>query len=234
MRLDLLTPRKARWLSIAHRSAEMTALITVGTPAAYGYSLLVTVAPGALPAELRGVYFEVVGVIITLILLGRLFEAQAKAGTGEAIRQLIRMQPRTARLVRDGSEADVPVEEVVPGDMISVRPGEKVPVDGEVIDGHSTVDQSMVTGESIPATKQVGDSVIGATINQTGAFRFRATRVGEDTMLAQIIRLVEQAQGSKAPIQRLADVVASYFVPAVMSIAIATFVVWFVAGPQPT
>ncbi len=243
LQLALITPvmfysgwpiHRTGWLSIAHRSAEMNALITVGTTAAYGYSLLVTVAPGALPAELRGVYFEVVGVIITLILLGRLFEARAKAVTGEAIRQLIGMQPRTARLVRDGSEADVPVEEVVPGDVISVRPGEKVPVDGEVIDGHSTVDQSMVTGESIPATKQVGDTVIGATINQTGAFRFRATRVGEDTMLAQIIRLVEQAQGSKAPIQRLADVVASYFVPVVMSIAIATFVVWFVAGPPPT
>src|SRR6266851_1983688 len=243
LQLALITPvmfysgwpiHRTGWLSIAHRSAEMNALITVGTTAAYGYSLLVTVAPGALPAELRGVYFEVVGVIITLILLGRLFEARAKAGTGEAIKQLIGMQPRTARLVRDGAEADVPVEEVVPGDVISVRPGEKVPVDGEVIDGHSTVDQSMVTGESIPATKQVGDTVIGATINQTGAFRFRATRVGEDTMLAQIIRLVEQAQGSKAPIQRLADVVASYFVPVVMSIAIATFVVWFAAGPPPT
>src|SRR5216684_3470665 len=236
LQLALITPvmfysgwpiHRTGWLSIAHRSAEMNALITVGTTAAYGYSLLVTVAPGALPAELRGV-------IITLILLGRLFEARAKAGTGEAIKQLIGMQPRTARLVRDGAEADVPVEEVVPGDVISVRPGEKVPVDGEVIGGHSTVDQSMVTGESIPATKQVGDTVIGATINQTGAFRFRATRVGEDTMLAQIIRLVEQAQGSKAPIQRLADVVASYFVPVVMSIAIATFVVWFVAGPPPT
>ena len=243
LQLALITPvmfysgwpiHRTGWLSIAHRSAEMNALITVGTTAAYGYSLLVTVTPGALPAELRGVYFEVVGVIITLILLGRLFEARAKAGTGKAIRQLIGMQPRTARLVRDGSEADVPVEEVVPGDVISVRPGEKVPVDGEVIDGHSTVDQSMVTGESIPATKQVGDTVIGATINQTGAFRFRATRVGEDTMLAQIIRLVEQAQSSKAPIQRLADVVASYFVPVVMSIAITTFVVWFVAGPPPT
>ena len=240
--LTLITPvmfysgwpiHRTGWLSIVHRSAEMNALITVGTTAAYGYSLLVTVAPGALPAELRGVYFEVVGVIITLILLGRLFEARAKAGTGEAIRQLIGLQPRTARLVRDGAEADVPVEEVMPGDVISVRPGEKIPVDGEVIGGHSTVDQSMVTGESIPATKQVGDTVIGATINQTGAFRFRATRVGKDTMLAQIIRLVEQAQGSKAPIQRLADVVASYFVPAVMSIAIATFVVWFVAGPPP-
>src|SRR5713101_5877228 len=243
LQLALITPvmfysgwpiHRTGWLSITHRSAEMNALITVGTTAAFGYSLLVTVAPGLLPAELRGVYFEVVGVIITLSLLGRLFEARAKAGSGEAIRQLIGLQPRTARLVRDGAEADIPVEEVVPGDVISVRPGEKVPVDGEVIDGHSTVDQSMVAGESIPATKQVGDTVIGATINQTGAFRFRATRVGKDTMLAQIIRLVEQAQGSKAPIQRLADVVASYFVPVVMSIAVATFVVWFVAGPPPT
>ena len=242
LQLALITPvmfysgwpiHRTGWLSIAHRSAEMNALITVGTTAAYGYSLLVTVAPNLLPADLRGVYFETVGVIITLILLGRLFEARARAGTGEAIRQLIGLQPRTARLVRDGVEADVPVEEVVPGDVISVRPGEKIPVDGEVIDGHSAVDQSMVTGEPIPATKQPGDTVIGATINQTGAFRFRATRVGKDTMLAQIIRLVEQAQGSKAPIQRLADVVASYFVPVVMAIAIATFVVWFVAGPPP-
>src|SRR5260221_4358415 len=171
------TIHEAAWLSIAHRSAEMSALITVGTTAAYGYSLLVTVAPGALPAELRGVYFEVVGVIITLILLGRLFEARAKAGTGEAIRQLIGLQPRTARLVRDGGEVDIPVEEVVPGDVISVRPGEKIPVDGEVIDGHSTVDQSMVTDKPIPSTKQNRDPVIGATINQTGSFRFRATRL---------------------------------------------------------
>jgi P-type Cu+ transporter len=243
LQLALITPvmfysgwpiHRTGWLSIAHRSAEMNALITVGTSASYGYSLLVTVAPSLLPAELRGVYFEVVGVIITLILLGRLFEARARAGTGEAIRQLIGLQPRTARLVRDGKEAEVPVEEIVPGDVISVRPGEKIPVDGEVTDGQSTVDQSMVTGEPIPATKQAGDTVIGATINQTGAFRFRATRVGKDTMLAQIIRLVEQAQGSKAPIQRLADVVASYFVPVVMSIAIATFAIWFVAGPAPT
>jgi Cu+-exporting ATPase len=242
LQLALITPvmfysgwpiHRTGWLSIAHRSAEMNALITVGTTAAYGYSMLITVAPSLLPAELRGVYFEVVGVIITLILLGRLFEARARAGTGEAIRQLIGLQPRTARLLSDGIEAEVPIEEIVPGDVISVRPGEKIPVDGEVTDGHSTVDQSMVAGEPIPATKQAGDTVIGATINQTGAFRFRATRVGKDTMLAQIISLVEQAQGSKAPIQRLADVVASYFVPVVMSIAIATFVVWFVAGPPP-
>ena len=242
LQLALITPvmffsgwpiHRTGWLSIAHRSAEMNSLITVGTSAAYGYSLLVTVAPGLLPADLRGAYFEVVGVIITLILLGRLFEARAKAGSGEAIRKLIGLQPRTARLVRDGVEADVPVEEVLPGDVISVRPGEKIAVDGEIVDGRSSVDESMVTGESIPATKQAGDTVIGATINQTGAFRFRARRVGKDTTLAQIIRMVEQAQGSKAPIQRLADVVASYFVPAVIFFAIATFVVWFVAGPPP-
>lgn len=171
--------------------------------------------------------------IITLILLGRLLEARAKAGTGEAIRKLIGLQPRTARLVRDSVEADVPVDEVVPGDVIAVRPGERVPVDGEVVEGHSSVDESMVTGEPMPVTKRAGDIVIGATINQTGALRFRATRVGKDTMLAQIIRLVQQAQASKAPIQRLADLVASYFVPAVIFIAIATFVVWFVAGPPP-
>lgn len=222
------------WLSIAHRTAEMNALITVGTTAAYGFSLLVTVAPELLPSDLRGVYFEVVGVIITLIMLGRSFEARAKAGTGEAIRKLIGLRPRTARLVREGVETEVPVAEVVAGDVIAVRPGEKIPVDGEVISGRSTVDESMVSGEPIPVTKQAGDTVIGATINQTGAFRFRATRVGKDTMLAQIIRMVVQAQGSKAPIQRLADVVAGYFVPAVMLIAIVTFVVWFVAGPAPS
>lgn len=220
-------------LSLAHRTAEMNALITVGTSAAFAYSFFVTLFPGLLPADLRQVYFEAVGTIITLVLLGRLFEARAKAGTGEAIRKLIGLQPRTARLVRDGVEADVPVEEVVAGDVIAVRPGEKIPVDGEVIDGHSNVDESMVTGESMPSSKEKGDTVIGATINLTGAFTFRATRVGKDTMLAQIIHLVEQAQGSKAPIQKVADVVSSYFVPAVIFIAIATFVIWFVAGPPP-
>ena len=221
------------WLSLAHRSAEMNSLITIGTSAAFGYSLLVTVVPGFLPSGLRDVYFEAVGVIIALILLGRLFEARAKAGTGEAIRKLIGLQARTARVVRDGVEADIRVEEVTAGDIVAVRPGEKIPVDGEVVDGQSSVDESMVTGESIPITKRPGDAVIGATINQTGAFRFRATKVGRDTMLAQIVRLVQQAQGSKAPIQRLADVVASYFVPVVIFIAIATFTVWFVFGPQP-
>jgi Cu+-exporting ATPase len=211
----------------------MNTLITIGTIAAFLYSLLVTVAPGLLPESLQEVYYEAVGVIITLILLGRLLEAHAKAGTGEAIRKLLGLQARTACVVSDGEEREIPVEEVRPGDIVSVRPGEKVPVDGEIVEGRSTLDESMVTGESLPVTKKAGDAVIGATINQTGAFRFRATKVGRDTMLSQIVRLVEQAQGSKAPIQRLADVVASYFVPAVIFIAIATFVIWFDLGPSP-
>jgi Cu+-exporting ATPase len=222
------------WLTLAHRTADMNTLITVGTSAAFLYSLVVTVAPGLVPEDLREVYYEVVGVILTLILLGRLLEARARAGTGEAIRELIGLQAKTARVVRaGGEEQEVPVEEVQPGDVVVVRPGEKVPVDGQIVDGRSTLDESMVTGESIPVTKEAGDTVVGATINQTGAFRFRATNVGRDTMLAQVIRLVEQAQGSKAPIQRLADLVSSYFVPAVIFIAVATFVVWFDLGPDP-
>ncbi|MGH2554576.1 MAG: heavy metal translocating P-type ATPase, partial [Actinomycetota bacterium] len=222
------------WRSLRHRAAEMNTLITVGTTAAFLYSLLVTVAPGILPAAVRDVYYEAVGVILTLILLGRLVEAKARAGTGEAIRKLIGLRPRTARVVREGSERDVPIEDVRVGDEVVVRPGEKVPVDGEIVDGHSTLDESMVTGESIPVEKGPGDPVVGATVNQTGSFRFRATAVGSDTVLAQIVRLVREAQASKAPIQRLADRVAGYFVPAVIFIAIATFVVWFDLGPQPT
>jgi Cu+-exporting ATPase len=221
------------WLSLAHRQAEMNSLITLGSSAAFGFSLVVAVAPSILPAGLREVYFEAVGVIITLILVGRLFEARAKAGTGAAIRKLIGLQARTARVVRNGTQTDIPVEDVVAGDVVIVRPGEKIPVDGEVVEGESAVDESMITGEPIPATKRAGDTVIGATINRTGSFRFRATRVGRDTMLAQIIKLVQQAQGSKAPIQRLADAVSSYFVPAVIGIAIWTFVAWFLFGPQP-
>ncbi len=242
VQLALITPvffytgwpiHRTGWLALTHRSAEMNSLITLGTTAAFAYSLVVTVAPGLLPPELRQVYYEAVGVIITLILLGRLIEARAKAGTGEAIRKLIGLQAKTARVIRNGNEIEVPVEEVTVDEVVVVRPGEKVPVDGEIIDGRSTLDESMVTGESIPVEKSVGDPVIGATLNQTGAFRMRATRVGRDTMLAQIIRLVEQAQASKAPIQRLADRVASYFVPAVIFIAIATFVLWFILGPAP-
>ncbi len=221
------------WLTMRHRTADMNSLITIGTIAAFSYSLLVTIAPSLVPENVREVYYEAVGVIITLILVGRLLEVRAKAGTGEAIRKLIGMQAKTATVIQDGVEVEIPVEDVIPGDVVLVRPGEKVPVDGLIVDGRSTLDESMVTGESIPVTKTAGDTVIGATINQTGAFRFEATKVGSDTMLSQIIKLVEQAQGSKAPIQRLADLVSSYFVPAVMFIAITTFSVWFVAGPAP-
>jgi Cu+-exporting ATPase len=221
------------WRTLRHRTAEMNTLITVGTTAAFAYSLVVTLAPGLLPPEVRDVYYEAVGVILTLILLGRLIEAKAKAGTGEAIRKLIGLRPRTARVLRDGAETEIPVDQVRVGDDIVVRPGEKVPVDGEIVEGRSTVDESMVTGESMPVDKAPGDHVVGATINQTGSFRFRATAVGSDTLLAQIVRLVREAQASKAPIQRLADSVAGYFVPAVIFIAIATFVVWFDVGPGP-
>lgn len=242
LQLSLISPvmffsgwpiHRTGWLTLRHRGADMNSLITIGTIAAFAYSLVVTIAPSAVPEDVREVYFEAVGVIITLILLGRLLEVRAKAGTGEAIRNLIGLQPRTATVVRDDREIEVPVEEVVPGDVVLVRPGEKVPVDGVIVQGRSTLDESMVTGESIPVSKEVGATVIGATINQTGAFRFEATQVGADTMLSQIIRLVEQAQGSKAPIQRIADQVSSYFVPATMFIAIGAFVTWFVVGPEP-
>lgn len=240
--LALITPvmfytgwpiHRTGWRALRNRGAEMNSLITLGTCAAYGYSLLATVAPGLLPAGVREVYYEAVGVILTLILLGRLFEAKAKAGTGQAIRELLGLRAKTARVVRDGAEVEVPVEEVVVGDVVVVRPGEKVPVDGAIVDGRSTLDESMVTGESIPVTKTAGDEVVGSTINQTGAFRLKATKVGSDTMLAQIIRLVRQAQASKAPIQRVADLVASYFVPMVVFIAIASFAVWYAVGPAP-
>jgi P-type Cu+ transporter len=242
VQLALITPvmfytgwpiHRIGWLALAHRSAEMNSLITLGTSAAYGYSLLVTIAPGLLPAEVRYVYFEAVGVIITLILFGRLLEAKAKAGTGEAIRALLGLQARTARVVRNNVETEIPIEDVAVGDEIVIRPGEKVPVDATVMSGSSPVDESMITGEPIPVTKREGDAVIGATINTTGSLRVRAAKVGGDTMLAQIIRMVQQAQSSKAPIQRLADAISSYFVPAVIAIAIATFTIWFITGPAP-
>jgi Cu+-exporting ATPase len=221
-------------LALRNRSADMNTLISVGTIAAFGYSLLATLAPQALPADVREVYYEVVSFIITIILLGRLIEARARAGTGDAIRSLVELAPRTARVLRSGTETDIPVEEVVPGDEVVVRPGEKVPVDGVILRGRSTFDESMVTGESVPVEKTEGDTVIGATINSTGAFTMRATKVGADTMLAQIVKLVQEAQSSKAPIQRIADLVASYFVPAALFIAITAFVVWFVLGPDPS
>ena len=221
------------WLALTHRAAEMNSLITLGTIAAYGFSVVATFIPAVLPVEARGVYFEAVGTILTLILLGRLLETRAKAGTGEAIRTLIGLQPHTARIMRDGVEVEIPVGDVSVGDTVVIRPGEKLPVDGQILDGRSAIDEAMITGEPLPVVKTVGDTVIGATINQTGSFRYEATKVGADTMLAQIIRLVREAQGSKAPIQRLADKVSSYFVPAVMAIAIWTFAAWSLFGPPP-
>src|SRR6266567_573584 len=221
------------WLALSHRSADMNSLITLGTMAAYGYSLVVTLAPGLFPADVRGVYFEAAGVILTLILLGRLIETRAKAGTGQAIRELLGLQARTARVIRHGAETEIPVEDVVAGDEVVIRPGEKIPVDAVVLAGSSAVDESMVTGEPMPAVKRAGDTVVGATINTTGSLRVRVDKVGSDTMLAQIIKMVQQAQASKAPIQRLADAVSGYFVPAVIGIAIVTFAIWFTAGPAP-
>ncbi|XHR83408.1 MAG: heavy metal translocating P-type ATPase [Gloeotrichia echinulata GP01] len=217
------------WKALKRHRATMDTLIALGTGAAYLYSLFVTFFPGFLIAQglMPHVYYEVATIVITLILLGRFWENRAKRETSQAIRQLMELQARDARVIRDGVEIDIPVAKVKINDVILVRPGEKIPVDGEVIEGISTVDEAMVTGESLPVTKQLGDEVIGATINGTGAFKFRATRVGKDTFLSQIVKLVQQAQGSKAPIQRLADQVTGWFVPAVITIAIATFVIWF-------
>lgn len=221
--------------ALLHRSANMDTLIALGTLVAYFFSAFITFFPSALTS--LGVevmpYFDVSVVVITLILLGRYLEAVAKRKTSQAIKKLISLQAKTARVIRDGQELDLPIDQVVHGDKIIVRPGEKIPVDGQIIDGQSSIDESMVTGESMPANKKLGDKVIGATINKTGSFTFSAEKVGSETMLAQIIKLVEEAQGSKAPIQRLADTVSSYFVPIVIMIAIATFVVWYVIGPTP-
>ena len=219
-----------------HRSADMNTLIAVGTSAAFLYSLVATVAPGAFANgdELPDVYFDTAAVIIALVLLGRLLEARARAGTTDAIKRLIGLQPRAARVVRAGAELEIPVEEVRIDDEVIVRPGERVPVDGLVVEGHSTIDESMLTGESLPVEKEPGDQVIGATVNKTGSFRFRANRVGRDTALAQIVRLVEEAQGSKAPVQRIVDRVAARFVPAVIAIAAFSMAVWLLTGSSFT
>ncbi|MDO8493386.1 MAG: heavy metal translocating P-type ATPase, partial [bacterium] len=222
--------------ALRNRTANMDTLVALGTTVAYLYSAFVVFAPEIVKSV--GIdpmpYFDVSTIVIGLILLGRYFEARAKAGTSEAIKKLIGLQAKTARIIRDGKEIDVEIKDVLIGDIIRVRPGEKIPVDGTIVDGESSIDESMVTGESIPTDKTKGDSVIGATINKTGTFTFKATKVGSETMLAQIIKLVEDAQGSKAPIQRLADLVSSYFVPIVIILAIFTFVVWYVLGPEPT
>jgi Cu+-exporting ATPase len=233
------------WIAAKHRAADMNTLVAIGTFSAYAYSLVATVAPDLFhsvtsthgehsdmnAAAMTHVYYEVAAIVVTLILMGRLLEAGARARTGGAIRALMGLQPKTARVERDGREQDIAIEEVIVGDIVLVRPGEKVPVDGEVVDGHSTVDESMLTGEPLPVTKQTGDTVIGATLNKTGAFRMRATKVGSDTVLQQIVRLVQEAQGSKAPIQKLADRISGVFVPLVLCVAIATFMVWFIAAP---
>lgn len=221
---------KSGWTALRHGSPDMNTLVMIGTSAAYLYSVLATLAPGIFPAGTAHVYFEASAVVITLILVGKYFEAIAKGRTSEAMKKLLGLQARTARIVRSGIERELPVDEVVVGDMVSVRPGEKVPVDGEVISGTSYVDESMITGEPVPVAKLAGSQVVGGTINQNGTFEFRTTRVGADAVLAQIIQLVETAQGSKPAIQGLADRVVALFVPAVLLIAVLTFCIWLVFG----
>jgi len=226
---------KGAWGALKHGQANMNTLVAMGTSAAYFYSLVATVAPGlfAVAGNRADVYFDTSALIVTLILLGRLLEMRARGRTSEAIKKLAGLQAKSARVIRGAEEVDVPLEDVKIGDVVVVRPGEKIPVDGRVVSGESAVDESMITGESIPVTKREGDEAIGATINSSGSFRFRATKVGKDTALSQIIRMVEEAQGSKAPIQRLADKISAVFVPAVIVVAAATFGIWLLFGPQP-
>ena len=221
------------WNDVRHRSASMNSLVSIGTNAAYFFSVAVTFWPHTFMRLGAMTYYDTAGVLMTLIVVGRWLEARARGRTSEAIRRLMALAPSTARVIRGSAELDVPVAEVVMGDLIRVRPGERIAVDGEVIDGASAVDESMLTGESLPVEKRPGSRLIGGTVNRTGRFTFRATRVGKDTVLARIIRLVEEAQGSKAPIQRLADRVSAVFVPIVLVIAAVTFAVWWLWGPQP-
>ena len=235
------------WSAARHRAADMNTLVAIGTLAAYLYSVAMTLWPSAFHVSATAnhgmngsnmvmsappVYYEVAAIVITLILMGRLLESRARAQTGSAIRALMQLQAKTARIERDGHESEVPLDEVQVGDIVLVRPGEKVPVDGEIVSGESNVDESMLTGEPLPVRKGVGDRVIGATLNASGSFRLRATQIGSETVLSGIVRLVQQAQGSKAPIQKLADQISGVFVPIVILIAIATFAAWFVFGPS--
>jgi len=227
------------WASVVNRSTNMFTLIAMGTGVAYVYSLVATLFPSIFPASFRdmtgspAVYFEAAAAIVTLVLLGQVLELRARSRTGAAIRALLDLAPKMARVVRDSSETDIPLEQVQVGDRLRVRPGEKVPVDGIVLEGNSSVDESMITGESVPVEKRAGDGVIGATVNASGSFVMRAERVGRETLLAQIVQMVSQAQRSRAPIQRLADQVAGWFVPAVIAIAVLTFIAWSLLGPQP-
>lgn len=221
--------------ALRHRTANMDTLVAIGTTVAYGYSVFVTISPhvvqkaGIEPAA----YYDTSSIIIGLILLGRYFEARAKAGTSEAIKKLIGLQAKTARVIKDGKEQDISIDQVQIDDIVRVRPGEKIPVDGVIVEGESSIDEAMITGESIPVDKAAGDTVVGATINKTGTFVFKTTKVGQETMLAQIIKLVQEAQGSKAPIQRIADLISSYFVPIVLMLGLATFVIWYDFGHAP-
>jgi len=227
------------WQSIVNRSLNMFTLIGLGVGVGYLFSVIAVVAPGVFPASFRDahgnvpVYFEAAAVIVALVLLGQVLELRARSQTGNAIRELLGLAPKTARRIAHGHEEDVPLDDVHPGDLLRVRPGERVPVDGVVVEGSSSVDESMITGEPIPVEKQSGHRVVGATVNGTGSFVMRAERVGSETLLAQIVQMVAEAQRSRAPIQKLADVVSSYFVPAVVLIAVVTFIVWSIWGPEP-
>ena len=234
---------RGAWAALRHRAADMNTLIALGTGTAYVYSVIALFIPGIFGAGMTAmpgmnglppVYFEAAAVIIALILLGRMLEARAKGRTSEAIRHLIGLQAKTATVVRGDSEIEIAIAEVIPGDIVVVRPGERIPVDGVVREGASAIDESMLTGESMPVDKAIGATVFGGTINRTGSFRFEATKVGRETMLARIVDMVEKAQGSKAPIARMADVVSGIFTPVVLSIAIATFAIWFVLAPVDT
>ena len=224
---------RSGFAAIAHRSPEMNALVSLGALAAFAYSCVVTFAPNVLPENAREPYFEAVGVVVTLMLVGQLLEARARKGTGEAMRALAGLQPKTARVVRDGKETSIAIDDVRVGDIIAIRPGEQLPVDGIVISGSSTVDESMITGEAMPVAKTEGSEVTGATINGGGSLRYRATKVSKDTVLAQIIGMVAAAQSSKAPVQRLADRISGVFVPAVVLIAVWSCALWFAFGPEP-
>src|SRR5450631_693207 len=227
------------WTSVVSRSTNMFTLIAMGTGVAYVFSLVATVVPAIFPPSFRemsgrpAVYFEAAAAIVTLVLLGQVLELRARGQTGAAIRALLDLAPRTARVLRDGAEVDIPLDQVKAGDRLRVRPGEKIPGDGVVLEGSSSVDESMVTGESLPVDKHPGSKVIGATVNASGSFVMRAERVGSETLLAQIVRMVSEAQRSRAPIQKLADKFAGWFVPAVIAIAVLTFIVWAVFGPEP-
>ena len=226
------------WHSIINRSLNMFTLIAVGVGAAYVFSAIAVIAPGIFPEPFRrhgevDLYFEAAAVITTLVLLGQLIEAKARSRTGQAIKALLGLAAKNAHRVRDGQEEEIPVDAIQKHDLLRVRPGEKVPVDGVIVEGHSNIDESMITGEPMPVRKGAGDKVVGATVNQTGSFLMRAERIGSETLLAQIVQMVAQAQRSRAPIQKLADTVSGYFVPAVISIAVITFVVWSIMGPSP-